>query len=115
MIRRGIAPVIGRARMAWRRRDVRTHQRQIRRADVRAARTARWAEVRTWRDEAVQAVLHMLAKRWPDRWQQRYEQQRDENAMFRQLAAIHDQAARTGSRSRPTGHDDCADDGEVGQ
>ena len=116
VIRRGIAPVIGRARMAWRRRDVRVHQRQVRRGDVRAARTARWAEVRTWRDEATQAVLHLLAKRWPSRWQQRYEQQRDENAMFRQLAAIHDQAAaRTESRSRPADHGYGADDGEVRQ
>ena len=98
VIRRGIAPVIGRARMAWRRRDVRGHQRDLRRTDARSARAARLAEVRMWADEAAQGVLGVMAKRWPDRYRERYERRRDENAMFRQLAVIQHRAA--GRRDR---------------
>ncbi|MBC3190929.1 type IV secretory system conjugative DNA transfer family protein [Pseudonocardia sp. C8] len=95
VIRRGIAPVIGRARMAWRRRDVRRHQHQTGRADVLAARTAWWAQLRLYRDEVRQLVLGVLAKRWPDHYGERYERVRDANAIFRELALIHNQASRT--------------------
>ncbi|ALE82470.1 type IV secretory system conjugative DNA transfer family protein [Pseudonocardia sp. HH130629-09] len=103
VIRRGIAPVIGRARMAWRRRDVLGYQRDVRRVDVRAARAARWAEARMWRDEALQALLGVLAGWWPERYRQRYEHQRDENRMFRELAVIHDRATRTATEPRSNG------------
>jgi hypothetical protein len=38
LIRRGLDPVVGRVQPAWRRRDVRSHQRDQRRAELRAAR-----------------------------------------------------------------------------
>ena len=102
LIRRGIAPVIGRARMAWKRRDVRDHQRQGRRIDVRAARAFRWDELRMWRDDLTQLALGVLAKRWPDRYQARFERRRDANAMFRELAVIHDSTGRDTARAAGT-------------
>ncbi|GAA1392076.1 hypothetical protein GCM10009613_35870 [Pseudonocardia kongjuensis] len=104
VIRRGIAPVIGRARMAWRRRDVRRHRREMRRVDVRAARSFRWDELQMWRGDLAQLVLGVLAKRWPDRYRARFERRRDANAMFRELAVIHDQATRP--RALPAGDAD---------
>jgi type IV secretion system protein VirD4 len=104
VIRRGIAPVIGRARMAWRRRDVRGFERTVRRVDVRAARAYRWAQLLMRRDDLTQLGLAALARWWPDRFRERFERRRDANAMFRELAAIHDQAAPT--RALPAATDD---------
>ncbi|WP_308258959.1 type IV secretory system conjugative DNA transfer family protein [Pseudonocardia sp. H11422] len=61
VFRRGIPPVIGRVRMAWRRRDVRSHVRAIHRKE-RATR------VRVWSANATVAVLDALAVRWPARF-----------------------------------------------
>ncbi|SFN30152.1 Type IV secretory system Conjugative DNA transfer [Pseudonocardia ammonioxydans] len=103
VIRRGIAPVIGRARMAWRRRDVRGFERSVRRVDVRAARAFRWARLLVWRDDLAQLGLGALARWWPDRFRERFERRRDANAMFRELAVIHDQAP---ARALPAAADD---------
>ncbi|MCM3846325.1 type IV secretory system conjugative DNA transfer family protein [Pseudonocardia sp. DR1-2] len=101
VIRRGIAPVIGRARMAWTRRDVRAHGRDARRADARAARALQLDELRMWRDDVAQAALSVLATWWPDRFAERHERRRDANAMFRELAVIHDQSLHTPAAPRP--------------
>jgi type IV secretion system protein VirD4 len=59
--RRGIPPVVGRVRMAWRRRDIRAHGRAI-----RVEQRNRRLQVR--RDAVVEAVLDVLAARWPSRF-----------------------------------------------
>ncbi|MDN5916085.1 MAG: type IV secretory system conjugative DNA transfer family protein [Pseudonocardia sp.] len=95
VIRRGIAPVIGRARMAWKRRDVRTRDRMTARVEATAAR-ARWlADVRLARDEAAERVLERLARHWPDRFGEPAARMRDANAMFRELRRIHQHADPT--------------------
>jgi hypothetical protein len=45
IVRRGMAPMIGRVTMAWNRADVRAHQRQTRRAARLEALLAWWARV----------------------------------------------------------------------
>ncbi|SDH02831.1 type IV secretory system conjugative DNA transfer family protein [Pseudonocardia oroxyli] len=88
VIRRGIPPVIGRAQMAWRRRDVRAHQR----ARARLDSAARWRErldvATEWRDDVVERVLVRLARRWPDRFEDPARRVTDANRMFRELREI---------------------------
>ncbi|MBP2369912.1 type IV secretory system conjugative DNA transfer family protein [Pseudonocardia parietis] len=61
VFRRGIPPVVGHVRMAWRRRDVRAHAR-AQRADQRSLRfRARW-------DAVMEGLPDALASRWPDRF-----------------------------------------------
>ncbi|MEU7813879.1 TraM recognition domain-containing protein [Pseudonocardia sp. NPDC049154] len=61
VFRRGIPPAIGRVRMAWRRRDVRSHARVVR-------REAQVGRLRRWRDNAVAGAVDALATRWPERF-----------------------------------------------
>ncbi|NMH91645.1 type IV secretory system conjugative DNA transfer family protein [Pseudonocardia bannensis] len=61
VFRRGIPPVIGQVRMAWRRRDVRAYARAERRQELTA-------HVRMWTANATAAVLDALAVHWPDRF-----------------------------------------------
>lgn len=68
LIRRGIPPVLGRAQMAWQRRDVRDHQRGIVRIDRRILRLNRAERRRRWRDLWLERLLTALARRWPARF-----------------------------------------------
>ncbi|MFP5023516.1 type IV secretory system conjugative DNA transfer family protein [Pseudonocardia phyllosphaerae] len=102
LIRRGIAPVVGRAEMAWRRRDVRAGARTAHRIDLRAARALRRDELRVLVNTIHVRVLAHLARRWPLRYQVRYERVRNANAMFRQLATIHDEASTSPAAVPPS-------------
>ncbi|BBG03929.1 MULTISPECIES: type IV secretory system conjugative DNA transfer family protein [Pseudonocardia] len=88
VIRRGIAPVIGRARMAWRRRDVRRRACGLARVEAESRRHHRREAVRTWADLQVERVLVVLARRWPDRFGEAAARVRSSNAMFAELRAI---------------------------
>ncbi|MGD9525200.1 type IV secretory system conjugative DNA transfer family protein [Pseudonocardia sp.] len=86
--RRGLAPVIGRAQMAWRRRDVRARARHARRLE-RWARFDRWADrQRVRRDALLETVLSALAARWPERFGEVATRVRASNAMFAELREI---------------------------
>ncbi|ALE74380.1 hypothetical protein AD006_25280 [Pseudonocardia sp. EC080610-09] len=89
LIRRGIAPVVGRVRMAWARRDVRGRARRLARVDVVAARASRVDDLRLVRDTVAERVLSRAARRWPDRFADRAARLCDVNAMFRELRRIH--------------------------
>ena len=73
----------------------------FRSADARAARALRLDELRMWRDDVAQAALSVLATRWPDRFAESHERRRDANAMFRELAVIHDESLHTPATPRP--------------
>ena len=88
VIRRGIAPVIGRATMAWRRRDVRRLTTRAARAENAARRARRLADLRLRRDEAAEYLVARLARRWPDRFAGTAERMRTANTMFRELRRI---------------------------
>ncbi|WP_086000731.1 type IV secretory system conjugative DNA transfer family protein [Pseudonocardia sp. Ae707_Ps1] len=88
VIRRGISPVIGRARMAWRRRDVRRRARGLARVEAESRRHHRREAVRTWADLQVERVLVVLAARWPARFGEAAARLRSSNAMFAELRAI---------------------------
>ncbi|RZT89050.1 type IV secretory system conjugative DNA transfer VirD4/TraG family protein [Pseudonocardia sediminis] len=94
VIRRGIAPVIGRAQMAWKRRDVRRRARLMSRIAAETRRRRRGEAFRTWRDVQLERALTVLARRWPDRFAEPAQRVRAANAMFAELRAIrnaHDQ------------------------
>jgi type IV secretion system protein VirD4 len=88
VIRRGIAPVIGRARMAWKRPDVRRRARLIRRVEAESRRHRRNEAVRVWADAQLERALVVLAARWPQRFGQALERVRSSNRMFAELRAI---------------------------
>ena len=88
VIRRGIAPVIGRARMAWRRRDVRRRARLLARIEAETRWRRRGERFRAWGDRHLERALTRLAQRWPDRFGEPAERVRAANAMFAELRAI---------------------------
>ncbi|WP_370588574.1 type IV secretory system conjugative DNA transfer family protein [Pseudonocardia sp. C8] len=107
VIRRGIAPVIGRTRMAWRRRDVRRRVRLLARIEAETRwrrRVDRWA---TWRDHQIEWVLVVLARRWPARFAEPARRAAEANAMFAELRRIHTSTDPTVA-ALPAGRDDVA-------
>lgn len=125
VIRRGIAPVIGRAQMAWKRRDVRRRARLLARIEAETRWHCRGEAVRTWTDLQLEHALTVLAGRWPGRFGEAAERARSSNRMFAELRAIrrsgeHDQAVEAtallepgpdGEGGRPPGPADGAGDG----
>ncbi|WP_338051414.1 type IV secretory system conjugative DNA transfer family protein [Pseudonocardia acidicola] len=91
VIRRGIGPVIGRAQMVWRRRDVRAHHRAAARIDAHARWQRRLEAARARREQVFERVLARLARRWPDRFGEAAARVRDANAMFAELRRIQTQ------------------------
>ncbi|MBC3191690.1 type IV secretory system conjugative DNA transfer family protein [Pseudonocardia sp. C8] len=105
VIRRGMAPVIGRAQMAWHRRDVRRQARARCRIEHRAARPRWWSVLALRRDERLEWLLTRLARRWPGRFGRATGRVRDANAMFRQLRDIQHGLPTTGDGIAPGGDD----------
>lgn len=110
VFRRAMAPVIGRAEMAYRRRDIRARARAI----ARIERSVRWRlrgeRCRAWFDAALERVLVMLACRWPDRFGEAAARVRDANAMFRQVHLIQRDAARVVVAGELTAGESAGDD-----
>ncbi|ANY06563.1 type IV secretory system conjugative DNA transfer family protein [Pseudonocardia sp. HH130630-07] len=108
VIRRGIAPVIGRARMAWKRPDVRRRARLMRRVEAESRRHRRNEVVRVWLDAQLERALVVLAARWPIRFGEALERVRSSNRMFGELRAIRgggdnvDQAVEATALHEPT-------------
>ncbi|MEQ3541384.1 type IV secretory system conjugative DNA transfer family protein [Pseudonocardia tropica] len=128
VIRRGIAPVIGRARMAWKRPDVRRRARLMARIEAESRRHRRNETVRVWADAQLERALVVLAARWPERFGEALKRVRSSNRMFAELRAIRrgddvDQAAEatalhepspgdgTGETAGPAGPADSSGDG----
>ena len=88
VIRRGIGPVIGRAQMVWRRRDVRARHRAIARVERYAEWCRRVDEARALRDALIERALIRLAERWPERFGEASARVRNANAMFAELRRI---------------------------
>ncbi|MBO4236837.1 type IV secretory system conjugative DNA transfer family protein [Pseudonocardia alni] len=88
VIRRGIAPVIGRARMAWKRPDVLRRIRLMARVAAESRRHRRNEAVRVWADAQLERALVVLAARWPARFGELAERVRSSNRMFAELRAI---------------------------
>lgn len=88
VIRRGIAPVIGRAQMAWKRRDVRRRARLLRRIEAESRWHRRGEATRVWADGQLERLLVLLAARWPERYGEAAERVRSSNRMFAELRAI---------------------------
>ncbi|WP_224393179.1 type IV secretory system conjugative DNA transfer family protein [Pseudonocardia sp. ICBG1293] len=107
VIRRGIAPVIGRAQMAWRRRDVRRRARLLARIEAETRWHRRSEALRAWADQQLGHALTVLAARWPERFGEAAERVWSSNAMFAELRAIrrgteHDQAAEATALHEPS-------------
>lgn len=107
VIRRGIAPVIGRAQMAWKRRDVRRRARLLRRIEAESRWHRRSEAARVRADGQLERLLVLLAARWPQRYGEVAERVRSSNRMFAELRAIrrgseHDQAAAATARHEPS-------------
>ena len=88
VIRRGIAPVIGRVRMAWKRLDVRRRARLMRRVEAESRRHRRNEAIRVWADAQLERALVVLAAHWPQRFRETLERVRSSNRMFAELRAI---------------------------
>ncbi|WP_308816403.1 type IV secretory system conjugative DNA transfer family protein [Pseudonocardia alni] len=113
VIRRGIAPVIGRARMAWKRPDVRRRARLMRRVEAESRRHRRDEAVRAWADAQLEHALVVLAARWPERFGEAAERVRSSNRMFAELRAIRDdvdQAAEAAALVEPSPSERPTDD-----
>ena len=111
VIRRGIAPVIGRARMAWRRRDVRRRARLLARIEAETRWRRRGERFRTWRDLQLERALTVLARRWSDRFGDTAGRVRSANAMFAELRAIRaDEPVQPAEL--PVGDDPAGSEGE---
>lgn len=90
LIRRGMAPVIGQARMGWKRRDVKVLSRHDARMGRAAQRSARLDPVRQAWARAAERVLALAAGR-SERFHEAARRRRDLNAMFEQLERIQRQ------------------------
>jgi hypothetical protein len=67
VIRRGMAPAVGRVQVVWQRRDVKTHPRRVAWADTRQrwiARRERWGQLRENAMVAVAGWLEVADARW---------------------------------------------------
>lgn len=93
VIRRGIAPVIGRARMAWKRRDVRRRARLLARIEAETRWRRRTDRAATWRDHQIERALAVLARRWPACFGPAVSRVAEANAMFAELRRIHTDAS----------------------
>ncbi|ANY06384.1 type IV secretory system conjugative DNA transfer family protein [Pseudonocardia sp. HH130630-07] len=89
VIRRGIPPVIGRTRMAWKRRDIRRRARLLRRVEAETRWYRRLDQAATWRDQQTERALTVLAGRWPAKFGPAAQRRVQANAMFAELRAIH--------------------------
>lgn len=83
VIRRGLAPAVGKVEMAWKRRDVKA----ARRAAIWSERAQRWADVRDRAVERLAAAFEAAAARWESAERRRNERRAAQAEQLEQVDA----------------------------